>query len=72
VDCDDDECSDSADCQPDAFCGDGFCDPGEDCETCETDCSGRSKGKKSEKYCCGNGILEPAEGPNGEVCDGNY
>jgi hypothetical protein len=28
-------------------------------------------GKPSNRYCCGNGVAESAEG-NGSICDGNY
>lgn len=51
------------------FCGDGHCDPGEDCETC-SDCDGKTNGPPSGRYCCGNGVQE---GPEGDGrCDGNY
>lgn len=51
-------------------CGDGNCDPEEDCESCSSDCEGRQTGKPSERYCCGNEMLEDAEG-DGSICDGN-
>jgi beta-lactamase superfamily II metal-dependent hydrolase len=41
-------------------CGNGVCDPGEDCTSCESDCPGRTGGKPSSRYCCGNGSCEPA------------
>lgn len=52
-------------------CDDGVCNPTETCETCPADCEGRSTGKKSERFCCGNGIMESAE-EDGTICDGNY
>ncbi len=51
-------------------CGNGTCEMGEDCETCSSDCDGQQTGKPSDRYCCGNGILEEAEG-DGSICDGN-
>ena len=50
---------------------DGVCDPGEDCNSCSNDCSGKQNGKPSGRYCCGNGAEESAEG-NGSICDGNF
>jgi len=41
-------------------CGNGTCDPGEDCTSCETDCPGKTGGKPSTRYCCGNGSCESA------------
>jgi hypothetical protein len=38
-------------------CGDGYCageDLGEDCYKCPTDCPGKTTGKPSGRYCCGN------------------
>ncbi len=49
---------------------DGICDPGEDCETCD-DCEGKQNGPPPGRFCCGNGIVEAAEG-DGTICDGNY
>ncbi len=48
----------------------GICDPGEDCETCD-DCEGKQNGPPAGRFCCGNGIVEEAEG-DGTICDGNY
>ncbi len=39
-------------------CGNGTCDQGEDCTTCPDDCPGRTGGKPSKRYCCGNGSCE--------------
>lgn len=73
------DCDDS-DCKGDLTCSgcdnDGVCEPGEDCASCPNDCQGKTKGRRttrsgtSERFCCGNGILEDAEG-DGSVCDGN-
>jgi beta-lactamase superfamily II metal-dependent hydrolase len=51
-------------------CGDGVCDPGEDCGSC-SDCAGRTGGKPANRYCCGDGTAQGPEG-DGSVCDGNY
>ena len=70
------DCGD-ADCAPDPVCqappcnGDGVCDPGEDCNSCANDCEGKSNGRPSGRYCCGDGTQQSAEG-NGSICDGNY
>ena len=67
-DCADSDCFDDPDCQV-ACDNDGFCEPGEDCDTCPGDCDGYRRGKPSGRYCCGNGIQE---GPEGDGrCDGN-
>lgn len=42
-------------------CGDGVCEPGEDCRSCLEDCSGMTRGKPANRYCCGNGICEDME-----------
>jgi len=70
VDCNDPDCfADGGYC--DQGCNNnGNCDPGETCQNCSRDCSGVMKGKPSNRYCCGNGQLENAEG-NGSICDGN-
>ena len=73
------DCSDVADCSADPFCdvpppacdNDGVCEPGEDCNNCANDCDGRTNGKPSRRYCCGNGLAEGAEG-SGSICDGNF
>jgi polyhydroxybutyrate depolymerase len=69
TDCDDSDCDTDPICIND--CGNGVCDPGEDCNSCSTDCAGVQTGKPSGRYCCGNGTAEPAEG-DGSICDGNY
>ena len=51
-------------------CGDGICDAYEDCVSCESDCDGRATGRPRLRFCCGDGITQPAEG-DGAVCDGN-
>ena len=49
---------------------DGACEQGEDCTNCG-DCDGRTGGRKSLRYCCGDGIRQSAE--TGTItCDGNY
>ncbi len=66
TDCSDTDCATDLTCS----CGNGICDTGEDCTTCSGDCDSRLGGKLSKQYCCGNGILEAAEG-DGSICDGN-
>lgn len=56
------------DCGP--VCGNGICEVGEDCTTC-SDCDGVLNGNPNNRFCCGNGIPESAEG-NGDICDGNF
>jgi hypothetical protein len=71
VDCADTDCGTDAACTTSAACdGDGVCEPGETCESCASDCAGRLGGKKTDRYCCGDGVLQGAEG-GGSVCDGN-
>ena len=70
TDCDDTDCAGDAACETSLCDGDGVCDEGEDCETCPSECDGVLSGKKSARYCCGNGEIEPAEDGTG-VCDGN-
>ncbi len=41
-------------------CGDGVCAAGEDCLSCAADCIGKTGGKPSGRYCCGNGSCEAA------------
>jgi hypothetical protein len=69
-DCEDVDCEGDPACQGPACDEDGICEPGEDCETCPSDCDGQQSGKPSLRFCCGNGILEPPEG-DGTICDGN-
>ena len=40
------------------------------CNGRDSDCDGQSNGPPSGRFCCGNGILEDAEG-DGTICDGN-
>jgi hypothetical protein len=70
TDCDDGNCSADPACQV-ACNNDGVCDQGEDCEGCPNDCAGVTGGKPANRFCCGNGVQEGAEG-DGSICDGNY
>jgi len=73
------DCLDLVDCSGDAFCAEppstcnnnGTCEAalGENCGTCASDCAGVQKGKPSNRYCCGNGVIE---GPEPGVCNGDY
>jgi hypothetical protein len=67
IDCADNNCGADAAC---VICGDGTCQSGEDCLGCPADCDGKLSGTILSRFCCGNGILELAEGL-GLVCDGN-
>ena len=70
IDCNDANCSGDPACQ--TTCNnDGVCDPGEDCNSCASDCAGVTGGKPANRYCCGNGVQEGPEG-DGSICDGNY
>jgi FtsP/CotA-like multicopper oxidase with cupredoxin domain len=71
VDCDDADCSADAACAPPACDNDGVCEAGEDCNNCSSDCDGVVNGRPSNRYCCGDGVQDSAEG-NGSICDGNY
>ena len=35
-----------------ASCGNGTCEPGEDCVSCAADCNGRTTGAPSGRFCC--------------------
>ncbi len=48
----------------------GICDIGEDCGTCSADCAGRTNGKPSRRYCCGDGTQQSSE--TASICDGNF
>jgi hypothetical protein len=72
-DCDgQNDCGDT-DCSGDPACWacnyNGLCQAGEDCKSCPSDCAGEPNGRRTARYCCGNGILESPE--VGSVCDGN-
>ncbi len=66
IDCADANCAGDPTCT----CGNSICDTGEDCTSCPGDCASVLSGKKDKQYCCGNGVLEKAEG-DGTICDGN-
>jgi hypothetical protein len=70
IDCDDSDCADDPACQLPDCDNDGVCEPGENCLTCGGDCAGRQNGKPSGRFCCGDGILQDAEG-SGAICDFN-
>lgn len=52
-------------------CGDKTCQSPENCSTCPGDCDSKTTGNPDGRFCCGNGIAEPAEGVGCSVCDGN-
>ncbi|MHC5111951.1 MAG: hypothetical protein ACYTHJ_18980 [Planctomycetota bacterium] len=69
TDCDDISCNLVPACVP-LICGNGMCQSSEDCTSCSADCASVRTGKTAVRHCCGNGILEAAEG-DGSICDGN-
>jgi hypothetical protein len=70
IDCADSDCLLDPACSG-PVCGNGTCEPGEDCNSCSADCDGKQNGPPSGRFCCGNGIPEGPEG-NGSICDGNF
>ncbi len=68
IDCDDRDCDNAVSCSPCDY--DGVCESGENCRNCVKDCPGDPESRRSESYCCGNGVLESPEG-DGDLCDGN-
>lgn len=70
TDCADADCAAAPECTV-ACDGDGVCEAGEDCTTCASDCAGVTGGKPQNRYCCGDGTAQAAEG-DGAICDGNY
>ena len=68
VDCGDPDCNGKLDCMSPCN-NDGVCDQGEDCDNCANDCDSQRRRKPSNRYCCGNGLLELAE-EDGR-CDGH-
>ncbi len=74
TDCADSQCTTDPVCEeppPPACDGDGICEPGEDCNSCSSDCDGKRNGPPSGRFCCGDGTQQSAEG-GGAVCDGNF
>ncbi|MBW1742457.1 MAG: hypothetical protein JRJ47_03370 [Deltaproteobacteria bacterium] len=59
ADCDDSDCANEFVC----LCGNGVCDPGEDCNVCPDDCIGSGSDAS-----CGNGVCEPDAGENCHSC----
>ena len=53
-----------------SVCGDGVCQPGEDCSSCPVDCPSVTEGWPVSRHCCGNGVTEPPE-EDGSLCGGN-
>jgi PKD repeat protein len=70
-DCDNLTDVNDSDCQAVVCDDDGVCEPGEDCQNCSNDCAGQQSGKPANRFCCGDGIQQSAEG-DGTICDGNY
>jgi len=52
---------------PPTDCGNGFCESGEDCETCAADCDGVMSGNPSNRWCCGSASCE-AVGEDAGTC----
>jgi spore coat protein A len=70
-DCDGLVDGDDPDCVPPTCDDDGVCEVGEDCLGCPGDCAGVTSGKPADRYCCGDGVSDPAEG-DGTICDDNH
>ena len=70
TDCNDSDCAADPACQ-DPCDNDGVCEPGEDCDNCSNDCDSKTNGNPNGRFCCGDGVHQPAEG-DGTICDGNY
>jgi len=72
VDCFDTECEGDPACP--GYCGNGLCDPLENCNTCPDDCIKKTTGPPNRRYCCGDGVCEGDEnGTNcGVDCGGTY
>lgn len=70
VDCNDSDCTGASACVS-ACDNDGLCESGETCTNCAADCASVTGGPPNKRYCCGDGVVQSAEG-NGSVCDGNY
>ncbi len=72
IDCDDTDCSGHPSCSSTSECNNDYiCDPEEDCNNCPNDCAGKSNGKPSGRYCCGDGTVQSAE-ENSSMCGGNF
>jgi hypothetical protein len=69
-DCDSLRDDQDPDCATGPACLNSICESGETCLTC-ADCEGKQSGPASQRFCCGNGIVEGPEG-DGSRCDGNY
>jgi len=70
-DCSDPDCAAAPNCQVVVTCGNGGCDPGEDCYSCASDCRAQLGGKPAGRYCCGDGVTQSPEGDNPGLCGGN-
>ena len=64
TDCFDTDCGGDVSCPGD--CGNGLCDPLENCTICSEDCISKIRGAPRTRYCCGDGACEGAE--NGTNC----
>jgi hypothetical protein len=55
-----------------AVCGNDICETadGEDCLSCPADCNGKQNGKRSDRYCCGDGAGENPVGCGDSRCTG--
>jgi hypothetical protein len=57
--------NDLCDCGPESFCGDGVCDPGEDCESCPEDCGECSPCDSGDGNCC---VINSTPGCDNPAC----
>lgn len=70
-DCTDTDCATDPACKTLVDCGNGVCDTGEDCVSCAADCPGKQTGRKSERFCCGDGVDDGVEIQDPTLCKGN-
>ena len=71
IDCVDADCAADPACVTSGNCGDGVCGTGEDCLSCTVDCAGQTSGRKSNRFCCGDGTTQGPEQQDPSLCDGN-
>jgi hypothetical protein len=71
IDCADADCAGDPACATSGNCGDGVCDSGEDCLSCAADCAGQTSGRKSNRFCCGDGTSQGPEQQDPSLCGGN-
>ena len=68
-----DSCPDDCPRGSGAECGNGVCEAGngEDCLSCAADCRGKQNGRRSGRYCCGDGAGENPVSCGQSTCTSN-